>query len=354
MKSRVSRRQVLIGAGSAMAIPPVAARELERPRQQTELLAILGPLHVERQVLTPEEIDQIRESTAESLAKGVSTYQGMTLERRTSGFSYHPKLIEHLATGFGIDTSLSPRKQIRMIMEKMKARSGIRGVDPAQAKLELKEAEKPFRLFANSLRRGEVGLFAYIPKDRKEQHMYLVEKGHEEEMILKEVYPISTSRREPTYDTTRKTTPLGQHTVPSSGVSINLPGQVISVEKPDQVKRLFAAVKIDNRILPFVNDLDAVRDGEIPPVATDSLMLWSRNAQARGIKIHDTTVLDELGTAASSGCIRTPAVRRIVLATSRNKFPTQVYVFWEGARTLEDMEAHGGYGGIFGGENERK
>ena len=235
-------------------------------------------------------------------------------------------------------------------MDRMRDHSGIVAIEQGEVQHVYDTSKSQLKLLSNSMHIGEYSVLAYIPADRLQQRTYLILKNSPTSIVFVEKYPLSTSKRMPSFNPIDGSTPLGLFTVPDGGVSIHLPGQVISVEKPELVAKFFTPIKIKGETLYFVNNLDARSENEVAPVATDSHTLEGRNATGRGIKMHDTTVLDKLGEPGSSGCLRIPAIRRLTLMTARNKYPTLVYVHLVGTRTLEEMERDGEYGGYFGGE----
>ena len=332
MQEKLNRRAVLKAAISALLFPAAA----EGAENNAEAVS----------------------ATAKSLAEGIRKIHGHAIDPRDSGYMHHPNVLKHYAKGMQFGPNLSDREIGAAVHKKLLNRIKIYSVTPQESDLLRQECETGLREQATAMQSGEVGAFLYISADRAFQRLYAVKKSDSNSLEFLESYPMSTSRAEPRVPLLRDVhpsvnrespfTPLGLFKIPLDGVRPALLGEVTKVERPDLTRYYFEPLSINGKMRYFVRDFGKSTDDEIITVTGDTHLLWSPEINGRGIKIHDTTEVDDIGKPVSSGCIRTPSVRRFTVLTSDNKYPTQVFIYWAKAKNTADRDT--GFGGIFGGE----
>lgn len=299
------------------------------------------------------------QQTANSLAQGITLLHGKKVNPRDSGFAYHPNLLEHYARGLKLPHNQTPRKISSEVIANLHSRIQIFKVSSAEEKLVRSECKGALAGMAQTMPIGDVSAIVYISTDRRFQRIYTLKKEEDGLLEFIESYPVSTSSEEPRVPLVRDVhpsvkrdkpfTPLGLFIIPFDGVRPALLGEVTKIERPDITRHYFESIDIDGKSLPFVRNFGQTSSNEIVTVSGDTHLLWSPEINGRGIKMHDTTEIESLGTPASSGCLRTPSVRRFTLLTATNKKPTQIFIYWEKTKNVSDRGAEG-FGGSFGGQ----
>lgn len=336
MSEKIDRRQLLKGAIAAALLPSSAEGG--------------------------ERIDKAVSETVSSLAGGLTSLHGLSLDPRDSGFVHHANLLKHYAGGLKLEKGLSSREIARHVEGKLQNRIKIYSVSKNEEALIRSECAAALQGMAESMPEGDVCAVLYISSDRQFQRIYMERKKASQSLDFLESYPLSTSAAEPRVPLLRDVhpsvkrpepfTPLGLFKIPFDGVRPALLGEVTKMERPDLTRHYFEPLNIDGQTRYFVRDFGKTSDSEIVTVSGDTHLLWSPEINGRGIKIHDTTELDSIGQPVSSGCIRTPSVRRFTMLTSTNKKPTQIFIYWEKTKNAFDRNGEG-FGGSFGGEKKK-
>ncbi len=302
------------------------------------------------------------QSTLTSLSEGITTLHGKRTNPRDSGFRHHSELLNFYASGLRLPKTL-PQQEIidRVKKERSKVIRIFSITEEEEAGLR-QECPVFLKELSDSMHPREVGAFIYLSADRKFQRKYIVQKEENGNLKFIESQPLVTSKKDPRFPTIHDIhpsvsngglfTPLGLFKIPLDGVRPALLGEVTKIERLDITKYYFEPIKIDGATRYFVKSFGQTSHDEIVTVTGDTHLLWSPEINGRGIKIHDTTEVDSIEKPESSGCIRSPAVRRFTLLTANNRFPTQVYIYW--AKTKNIRENDQGFGGIFGGEKIHK
>lgn len=336
-------------AGAAAALPLAADAQTRKSESGNPHIAL------ERQEMDAENIKQAIEQTVASLEQGISKIHGRNVNPRESGYIYHPRLLQRYARGFKIPLDLPQAELVARIRSSFADRTKIYPVSESDMEMLGRDTEESsftatkIRTLGRDMEIGEVAGVIYLSANRDFQRLYPIKKTAKGKLQVLESYPDSTSKAEPAVPSARRgssTTPLGIFIIPKDGVRPALPGEVTKVERPDITRYYFEPETIEGKVRYFVKDVNRTSDNEIVTVVGDTHLVWSPEFEQygiQGIKIHDTTELDEIGTSVSSGCIRTPSVRRFTMLTASNKHPTKILIHW--ARRSEG-EKHG-WGGFF-------
>lgn len=306
-----------------------------------------------------EPIQDAINQTITSLAQGISSLHGKRVNPRDSGFAYHPNLLDHYARGLKLQHDLTPKRISAEVVSNLRNRIQIFSVARAEEALVRAECKEALMRMMRTMPVGDVSAIVYISSDRTFQRIYSLRKRDDESLEFLESYPVSTSAEEPKVPLLRDVhqsvkldkpfTPLGLFVIPFDGVRPALLGEVTKIERPDITRHYFESIDIDGKPLPFVRNFGQTSSNEIITVSGDTHLLWSPEINGRGIKMHDTTEMESLGKPASSGCLRTPSVRRFTLLTAANKKPTQIFIYWERTKNISDRDLEG-FGGSFGGK----
>lgn len=336
MSEKIDRREMLKGA-AGLALFPTGANS-------TEVLK-----------------DAVSE-TVSSLENGLTRLHGQSVNPRDSGYAYHENVLQHYARGLEFPKDLATHEIKRRTRARLLHRIKIYPVSRDESALLRMECAAGLQDIEKNTPRGDVNAVMYISSDRKFQKIYMVRKKYDDRLEFVESYPMSTSAAEPKVPLLRDVhpsvqrpspfTPLGSFIIPKDGVRPALMGEVTKVERPDLTRHYFVPLMIDGKTRYFVRDFGKTSANEIVTISGDTHLLWSPEIDGRGIKIHDTTEIDSIGEPVSSGCIRTPAVRRFTMLTSTNKNPTRVYIYWAKTKNISDRDGEG-FGGSFGGEKKK-
>lgn len=347
----IDRRKLIVGAASVFLAPRAG-----RGGTKAGTESFSPGVTIQRLETNNEYINRAVRNTVTSLSDGMRSLHGRRISPRDSGFIHHPRLLQHYAKGMGLPASVPDADVATRVRQRLMERIQISPVtadDMTRFQDDSDEsnytAEK-VRQLAASMEQGEVGGFVYISVDRSFQRLYAVRKTGVSALQFLESYPVSTSGAEPqdpTQSSSSSVTPLGIFSIPPGGVRPALLGEVTKIERPDLTRYYFVPLTIDGRVRHFVRNFDRLTGEEMVTITGDTHLIWSPEIDGSGIKIHDTTEIEDLGQSVSSGCIRTPSVRRFTELTSKNSRPTKIAIHWAKSEAERNVR---GFGGSFGGE----